>query len=97
MTDTTPLLPDPVRERLAAIEDPEMGLSIVELGLVYGFEAEDERVTLTMTLTSPTCPMGGLITDAVHDALSALYPGRHIEVNVVFDPPWTPERMAHDL
>ncbi|RMF13470.1 MAG: metal-sulfur cluster assembly factor [Gammaproteobacteria bacterium] len=89
-------IPTALKHRLQRIEDPEMGLSILDLGLIYGFEEKDNAVRLTMTLTSPTCPMGGLITDQVEEALAACFPGKPTEVVVTFDPPWTPERMTDD-
>ena len=82
-------------EALATVQDPEAGMSIVELGLVYGVEAAQASATVRMTMTSPACPLGDYLSDAVRDALRARFPElEKVEVELVWDPPWTPERMS---
>jgi len=78
---------------LRAVLDPELGMSIVDLGLVYGVEARDATVRVTMTLTTPGCPLHGAMTGWVREAVM-LVPGvENVEVQLTFDPPWTPERV----
>jgi len=76
---------------LRAVLDPELGMSIVDLGLVYGVEVRDGTVLVTMTLTTPGCPLHGAMTGWVRQAVM-LVPGvESVEVQLTFDPPWTPE------
>jgi metal-sulfur cluster biosynthetic enzyme len=74
--------------------DPELGLSIVDLGLVYGIETVGERVHVTMTLTAPGCPIHDAMTDWVRRAVLGIPGVEHVDVTVTFDPPWTPSRIA---
>jgi metal-sulfur cluster biosynthetic enzyme len=92
----TPIDEDRVRDALRAVIDPEAGMNIVDLGLVYGIEVGgDGAVTLQLTMTSAACPMADMIVDNVHDALAgALGAGVPVTVDMVWDPPWTPERMS---
>ena len=83
-----------VRDALREVNDPEVAMNIVDLGLVYGVEVSPERVRVTMTMTSPTCPMADYLVDAVRDAVRRAAPEvRDVEVELVWDPPWTPDRM----
>lgn len=84
-----------VREALRAVDDPEIGVNIVDLGLVYRIEIDRELVRIEMTMTTPACPMGGLIADEVRRAVRALVRGgADVVVDLVWDPPWSPERMS---
>lgn len=87
---------DAVRDALSQVYDPELGVDIVSLGLVYDLRAEDDRVVIEMTLTTPGCPVSESLPDqaalAAADALGLGGPAR-VEVRVVWDPPWTPERL----
>ncbi len=83
------------------VYDPEIGLNIVDLGLVYEITFDEERKGLdcAMTLTSQFCPMGEAITTDARDSLSGSFPGWEVQVNLIFDPPWdvskiTPEGKA---
>jgi metal-sulfur cluster biosynthetic enzyme len=90
-------LPDDeaVREALRAIDDPEAGMNIVDLGLVYGVTVEQARVQVDVTMTSAACPMADLIVDQVRDVVTAMVPAQtSVDVRLVWDPPWTPERMT---
>jgi metal-sulfur cluster biosynthetic enzyme len=93
---TPPIEEDRVREALRAVIDPEAGMNIVDLGLVYGIQVGDDgAVTLQLTMTSAACPMADMIVDNVHDALAgALGAGVPVTVELVWEPPWTPERMS---
>ncbi len=84
---------DLVKLALRRVKDPELNLNIVDLGLVYGIQVEGTRVMVDMSLTSPACPSG---PELVHDATTQVQaiPGvTHAEVNIVWSPPWTPERI----
>jgi metal-sulfur cluster biosynthetic enzyme len=98
MTTTAEEL-DAVRDALGHVYDPELGLDIVSLGLVYDLRAEDDRVVVDMTLTTPGCPVSENLPDqAAFAAATALGPGgaARVDLRVVWDPPWTPERLSED-
>ena len=84
-----------IREALRQVVDPEIDCNIVDLGLVYGIVVERSKVTVTMTLTTPGCPMHHSIAVGVKSVLLNLEGVDDVEVNVVWDPPWTPTRMSH--
>lgn len=82
-------------EALRAVDDPEVGVNIVDLGLVYGVEAAPPVATVRMTMTSPACPMGDYLEGAVREALQGRFPEiSEVSIEMVWDPPWTPERMS---
>jgi metal-sulfur cluster biosynthetic enzyme len=83
-------------QRLQAIEDPELRMSIVDLGLIYGVEYQDGKALVTMTLTSPGCPLGGLIETQAYHVLKALPGVDDVEVKITFTPRWDPRTMATD-
>lgn len=84
-----------VRDILRQVVDPEVGLNIVDLGLLYRVEATPQHVEIDMTMTSPACPMGDMILDDVHAALDAALPADcEKTVHLVWQPPWEPSMMA---
>lgn len=84
-----------VLDALRQVEDPEAGMNIVDLGLVYGIEVDADAVRIAMTMTTAACPLGDLITGQARDAVAAIAPpGTAIHVDLVWDPPWTPDRMT---
>jgi len=85
-----------VRDAIKIVEDPEIGLSIVDLGLIYDCEVTDSNVKVTMTLTTPFCPAGPFITGQVESVVGALPGVEHVDVDVTFHPPWDPRTMASD-
>jgi metal-sulfur cluster biosynthetic enzyme len=86
---------DAVRDALRAVMDPEAGMNIVDLGLVYGVDAGPSGVRIELTMTSAACPMADMIVDEVHAVLATALPaGTPVEVDMVWDPPWTPDRMS---
>lgn len=86
-----------IREALRAVLDPELGINVVDLGLVYAIEASAQRVLVTMTLTSPACPLGELLRDEAEQVIrDRLGPGPIIDIRIVREPPWSPERMSED-
>jgi metal-sulfur cluster biosynthetic enzyme len=84
---------DRVLEALRSVKDPELGLNIVDLGLIYGVEEEGGAVTVTMTLTSPGCPAGGQIMDGARTAAESVAGVDSASVNLVWKPFWTPDRI----
>lgn len=80
-------------DALRRVIDPELGLDVVELGLIYGLEVSPERIGVTMTLTTQGCPLHDVITGGVERAL-ARPGGPRVDVEVVFDPPWDPDRIG---
>ncbi len=93
----TPSLPDDeaVREALRGVEDPEAGMNIVDLGLVYAVEVDADAVHVDLTMTTAACPMAEMIVDHARDAIAAIVPaGTNIDVQLVWDPPWTPDKMT---
>ena len=82
-----------VRRALEDVYDPELGLSVIALGLVYGVDIADGGVRITMTLTTPDCPIHGAMLEWVRQAVLALPGVEDVRVIVTFDPPWTPDRM----
>jgi metal-sulfur cluster biosynthetic enzyme len=73
---------------LESIPDPEFGISIVDLGLIYSVECTNGEVKVVMTLTTPTCPSGGWIHEGVQTALQQLPGAKNVRVDLVFEPPW---------
>lgn len=91
------LTPELCREYLKAVIDPEIFQNIVDLGLVYAIEVDDDnRVTVNMTLTTPHCPLGPQIIDNVEQTLLARGASA-VTVNIVWEPMWTPDAMTDDL
>lgn len=87
---------DVVRENLRTVVDPELGVNIVDLGLIYGIEINDSDVVIKMTLTSPACPLGAVIQAQAHSALKKLPWIKEIKVELVWSPPWNPRTMASE-
>jgi metal-sulfur cluster biosynthetic enzyme len=83
---------------LERVNDPELRLNIVDLGLVYNVEiTEDNNVGIDMTLTTQACPVGPLIQMQAEAALKAIPGVNQVDVRLVFDPPWTPDKMSERL
>jgi FeS assembly SUF system protein len=86
-----------VLESLRQIVDPEIGINIVDLGLVYETSIDDNGlVAITMTLTSPGCPLSGYIGTAVESAVTDLEGVKEVDVDIVWSPPWNPSMMSED-
>lgn len=98
MDDQT-LKPDTesIRQMLRAVIDPEVGVNIVDLGLIYGLEVDQETVRITMTMTSPACPMADMIIEDIDRVLDAQLPTHlGVDLKLVWEPPWTPDMMHPD-
>jgi metal-sulfur cluster biosynthetic enzyme len=87
---------DEVLKVLRNVIDPEIGMNIVDLGFIYGVDIKGANVKVRMTLTNPGCPMHSMFTHEVVQALGMAFEGVEATVELVFDPPWTPERMSKD-
>jgi metal-sulfur cluster biosynthetic enzyme len=88
------LTQDEIYEVLHECYDPEIPVDIVELGLVYGVEVEGNSVNIIMTLTSPGCQMSSMIRENIEDKLLGLPDCEQANVEIVWDPPWTPHMMS---
>ena len=87
---------DEVIEALRQVEDPELGMDIVDLGLLYDVEVDGPRVKVTHSLTSMGCPVGPLIQEDI-DRVTRELPGvEDVDVELTWDPPWTPDKMSDD-
>jgi FeS assembly SUF system protein len=103
-SDTSALPPEELesfgKELIAALKtvyDPEIPVDIFELGLIYKVDVADNKdVTVDMTLTAPGCPVAGEMPGMVKTALETVPSIGEVKVNMVFDPPWTPERMSEE-
>jgi len=83
-----------ITENLKQIYDPEIPMNIVDLGLIYGFEWTDDVVKLKMTLTAPGCPVAGILAEEVKLAIEKVPNVKSATVEMVWDPPWSPDRMS---
>jgi metal-sulfur cluster biosynthetic enzyme len=85
-----------VTEALRQVEDPELGMDIVELGLIYDVEVAGPRVKVRYSLTSMGCPAGPLIQQDIARVVEEMPEIEAVDTELTFDPPWTPERMSDD-
>lgn len=84
-----------VRAALTEVIDPELGVNIVDLGLVYDVSLDDSaNVAIRMTLTTPGCPLGGYLDDEIRSCLRQFPSLGEVSVDLVFDPPWRPDLMS---
>ncbi|MDB5080358.1 MAG: hypothetical protein JWP00_2282 [Chloroflexi bacterium] len=86
-----------LREALKTVYDPEIGINIVDLGLIYDILVEDDgEVGISMTLTSPGCPLSHVIGEQVREALDGLPGITNVKLDLVWTPPWSPAMMSED-
>jgi metal-sulfur cluster biosynthetic enzyme len=85
-----------IRSALSTVVDPELGIDIVALGLVYEVDVVGSRARVTYTLTSMGCPAGSLIAQAIEEAALQVEGVERVDQELVFDPPWSPDRMDED-
>ena len=90
------LTKDDVVEALRQVEDPELGMDIVDLGLLYDGDIEGSKVRVTHSLTSMGCPAGPMIQEGIYEAVQRVPGVEAVEVELTWDPPWTPEKMSDD-
>ena len=84
---------DQVRKALRKVKDPELNLDLVVLGLIYSIDIKGSHVDVTMSLTSPACPVAGEIVNQARQATEGVEGVESAEVELTFSPPWTPERI----
>jgi metal-sulfur cluster biosynthetic enzyme len=95
MTLNPPNIDPMLAEHLRGVLDPEIGINIVDLGLVYSARKTNEAVEIRMTLTSRACPMGAMVVEDVRHTVAANYPGAtRVDVELVWDPAWNPDLMS---
>ena len=85
-----------VVDALRQVEDPELGMDIVELGLLYDVEVAGPQVKVLYSLTSMGCPAGPLIQQNVEETVKAMPEVEDVQTELTWDPPWTPEKMSDD-
>lgn len=95
MSDTQ-VTEEQVIDALGVVTDPEIGIDVVNLGLVYGVDIADSKVKVRMTLTAMGCPATGLIEFQAKEAVATIPGVDDVEVEFTFDPPWTPDRMTEE-
>ena len=86
-----------VREALKEVIDPELNVDVVDLGLVYKVEVDGDKVTVTMTLTSPGCPVGPMIVGNAKQAVEAMDDVEEAEILLTFEPPWSPDKASEEV
>jgi FeS assembly SUF system protein len=88
---------DVIVEALREVYDPELHYNIYDLGLVYDIDIRDgDKVRILMTLTTPMCPIGPMVTEQIQETVGLLPGIKDVEVEFTFDPPWSPERMSDE-
>ena len=86
-----------IREALRHVVDPEIGVNIVDLGLVYRIEVEGARARIAMTMTSPACPLVDYLKDLVTSAIRQHVPDVvHVDIDIEWEPPWDPDMMSDE-
>ncbi len=87
---------DQVMQRLEEVIDPEIGLNIVEMGLIYGVEIKEDSVNVKMTLTAPGCPLQNTLVAIAKDSLQQIPGIKDVKIEIVWDPPWHPSMLSED-
>ena len=87
---------DVVRGMLCQVYDPELHMSVVDLGLIYGLEVQDGTVDLRMTLTTPGCPYGPQLMYEVDQSVRSIPGVKTVNLDLVWDPPWSPDKMSEE-
>jgi len=83
-----------IRSCLESVIGPELGINIVELGLIYNIQTDEEKISIDMTLTNPGCPLAATLAAKVEQTVREKFEGMEVEVSFVWDPPWTLDRMS---
>jgi metal-sulfur cluster biosynthetic enzyme len=88
-------LEEQIRSALRQVIDPELGINVIDLGLVYELKVQNDHATVVMTMTSPAGPLSAYLSESIRKNLVQLVPGiKSAEVEFVWDPPWSPEKMT---
>lgn len=91
------MVEDKIREALRSVIDPELGVSIVDLGLIYDVRYENGEAEVEMTLTSPGCPLAPIIDKKIREAVKDVTEVKELTVEIVWDPPWSKDLMSDEL
>ena len=86
-----------VMKALKECLDPEIGINVVDLGFIYDVKVDENKVHIKMTLTTPGCPMHAFMVQDVREKVKALKGVKEVNVELVWDPPWTPDRMSDEV
>ena len=88
---------DDIRAALKTVIDPELGINIVDLGLVYHAERNADGIAIALTMTTPACPLGEMMSEEIRRVLGESFPdAADVRVDLVWDPPWSPELMSEE-
>lgn len=90
------LTKDQIMDALKGVYDPEIGIDIVNLGLIYDVDIDEGNVGIKMTLTTPGCPLGSTVQEAVRAVLESIDGVKNVDVQIVWDPPWNPSMMSDE-
>jgi len=85
-----------IRSAISRIQDPEIGIGVVDLGLIYDIIKDGDKVTILMTLTTPACPYGPQLMNTIKETVLGLRGIDRVDLQLVWDPPWNPKEMASD-
>ena|SRR3989344_2665224 len=85
-----------ILEKLKEVIDPELGINVVDLGLIYNVKEKNGQVKILMTLTSPGCPLAGVIDQQVKEKVGSLKGVKKVELEITFEPLWTPDKMNEE-
>ncbi|MCH2176350.1 MAG: metal-sulfur cluster assembly factor [Lentisphaeria bacterium] len=96
-TTAPKLTPDYLREVVYQVEDPDLGMSIVDLGLIYEIRVSADKVEVDMTLTSPACPYGPMLINEVDRVLREVPGVEEVDVEIVWDPPWSMDMIKEEV
>ena len=87
---------DKIMEKLQNVMDPETGFSVVDMGFIYDVDVDGSQVNIDMTLTTPGCPMHRMFTKKVEEEVKSVEGVENVDVELVFDPPWSPEMLSDE-
>jgi len=92
---------EPVRKQIADclrhVDDPELGINIVDLGLIYDLRFDDGNLTIELTMTTPACPLSDYIKDNIEQVMSQVKGVDRLRIDIVWEPPWSPEMMEPEV
>jgi metal-sulfur cluster biosynthetic enzyme len=81
-------------QKLKSVLDPELGINVVDLGLIYDIKVENGRIEILMTLTTPSCPLSSFLQKSMEDKVKEVSGVKEVKIDVTFDPPWNPSKMS---
>ncbi len=87
---------DKIKKALKEVRDPEIPVSIYDLGLIYSIKIDKDKVYILMTLTTPFCPASDVIVGDVKKKIESISGVKEVDIEITFDPPWTPEKMSKE-